>query len=75
MHASLLLLLLTSLSLVGHQQLYPDKAPKAVENFLVLCTGEKGTSKASKKPLHFKGSRFHRIVEDFVCQGSELSDA
>lgn len=40
-----------------------------MENFLALCTGEKGISKASKKPLHFKGSRFHRIVKDFVCQG------
>jgi peptidyl-prolyl isomerase D len=51
------------------RQLYADKAPKAVENFLALCTGEKGISKGSKKPLHFKGSRFHRIVKDFVCQG------
>lgn len=54
-------------------ELYADKAPKAVENFLALCTGEKGISKASKKPLHFKGSRFHRIVKDFVCQGGDFT--
>jgi len=54
-------------------ELYADKAPKAVENFLALCTGEKGISKASKKPLHFQGSRFHRIVKDFVCQGGDFT--
>ncbi len=51
-------------------ELYSDVTPKTAENFLALCTGEKGISKASKKPLHFKGSRFHRIVKDFVCQGA-----
>ena len=35
-------------------ELYNDAAPKAVENFLCLCTGERGAGKASKKPLHFK---------------------
>jgi peptidylprolyl isomerase len=54
-------------------ELHAKQAPKAVENFVALCTGEKGVSKASKKALHFKGSRFHRIVKDFVCQGGDFT--
>jgi hypothetical protein len=35
-------------------ELFQDVAPKTVENFLCLCTGERGVGKASKKPLHYK---------------------
>jgi len=52
--------------------LFDSEAPRACENFRALCTGEKGISKASKKPLHYKGTRFHRIVKGFVCQGGDF---
>eukprot|EP00438_Fugacium_kawagutii_P006654 Skav225693 [mRNA] locus=scaffold1817:94579:98087:+ [translate_table: standard] len=53
-------------------ELRADVAPKTAENFRCLCTGEKGTGK-SGKPLHFKGSAFHRVIPDFMCQGGDFT--
>jgi len=54
-------------------ELFGDVTPITVENFRCLCTGEKGISAVSGRPLHFKGSRFHKIIPGKIIQGGDIT--
>lgn len=55
-------------------ELFYEKVPKTAENFRSLCVGDKGIGRKGK-PLHFKGSIFHRIIKDFMIQGGDFTDS
>jgi peptidyl-prolyl cis-trans isomerase A (cyclophilin A) len=56
-------------------RLYPDTAPKTVENFVGLATGTKAwtdpkTGQREQRPL-YDGTVFHRVIPQFMIQGGD----
>jgi peptidyl-prolyl isomerase D len=52
-------------------ELWQQDLPRTVENFRCLCTGEKGEGKQGK-PLHYAGTKVHRIIDGFMVQASDI---
>ncbi len=55
--------------------LFPDHAPKTVENFVELATGKKEwidprDRKKKSEPM-YDGTVFHRVIPDFMIQGGD----
>jgi peptidyl-prolyl cis-trans isomerase A (cyclophilin A) len=58
-----------------HIRLFPDHAPKTVQNFVELAEGSREwtdpkTRKATAEPL-YDGTIFHRVIPRFMIQGGD----
>ena len=51
-------------------KLFDSIVPKTAHNFRQLCVGSK---KVGDVKLHFKGSKFHRIIKGFMIQGGDIT--
>ncbi len=56
-------------------RLFPDTAPKTVENFIGLATGAKPwhnpTTGAQEQGPLYEGTIFHRVIPNFMIQGGD----
>ncbi len=52
-------------------ELYEDRCPKTVENFLALCTGSHGISRTGVA-LHYLNSPVHRVTRDAWVQLGDI---
>ena len=59
-------------------ELFEKEVPKTAKNFIELCSGENGnkfiTGSTASAPLSYKGTIFHRIINDFMSQGGDFTN-
>ena len=58
-------------------QLYPERNPDTVENFIALAEGRKGTLNKDGKLVHrpfYNGLMFHRVIRGFMIQTGQVKD-
>jgi len=53
--------------------LFGHLLPRAALNFKTLCKGDSGRKTAEGLPLHYKGTAFTKVVEDYMVQGGDVS--
>jgi len=56
-----------------NNQLYDDIVPKTAENFKRLCLGTTKSSSGDKF-LHYKGTKFYRIIPGFMSQAGDVTN-
>ena len=51
---------------------FGDVVPQTAKNFVKLCDGSTGHGRSGKTRT-YKGSKFHRIIKDFMAQGGDYT--